>query len=75
MPFSAQWASSGPPWWPENDATRIAMLFAAMHPERVGHLVLMNPAARRIWAAHYPIGMPPGRSRGSWGGSRRAGEP
>jgi class 3 adenylate cyclase/alpha-beta hydrolase superfamily lysophospholipase len=42
-----------------DDATRIAMLFAAMHPERVSHLVLINPAARRVWAADYPIGMPP----------------
>jgi class 3 adenylate cyclase len=41
------------------DATRIAMLFAAMHPERVSHLVLFNAAARRLWAADYPIGMPP----------------
>jgi class 3 adenylate cyclase len=37
----------------------IAILYAAMHPERVSALVLVNTAARFIAADDYPIGAPP----------------
>jgi pimeloyl-ACP methyl ester carboxylesterase len=42
-----------------NDGGRIAILFAAMHPQQVSQLVLVNAAARRVWAEDYQIGMPP----------------
>jgi class 3 adenylate cyclase len=38
------------------DAGPIAMLYAAMHPERVRALVLLNTTARYLRAADYPIG-------------------
>ena len=41
------------------DAGPIAILFAAMHPERVSALVLLNTAARMSVAADYPIGAAP----------------
>jgi class 3 adenylate cyclase/alpha-beta hydrolase superfamily lysophospholipase len=41
------------------DAGRIAALFAAMNPERLTHLVLINSSARRLWADDYPIGISP----------------
>jgi class 3 adenylate cyclase len=37
----------------------IAILFAAMHPERVSHLVLLNTTARYQEADGYPIGFLP----------------
>ena len=37
----------------------IALLFAAMHPERVSHLVLMHTTARYMAADDYPIGISP----------------
>jgi class 3 adenylate cyclase len=37
----------------------IALLFAAMHPERVSHLVLMHTTARYMAADDYPIGASP----------------
>jgi class 3 adenylate cyclase len=37
----------------------IAVLFAAMHPERVGSLILINTAARYVEAPDYPIGVTP----------------
>ena len=37
----------------------IALLFAAMHPERVSHLVLMHTTARYMAADDYPIGVSP----------------
>ncbi len=37
----------------------IAVLFAAMHPERVGSLILINTAARYMEAHDYPIGVAP----------------
>jgi class 3 adenylate cyclase len=37
----------------------IAVLFAAMHPERVSHLILINTTARYLEAADYPIGVSP----------------
>lgn len=37
----------------------IALLFAAMHPERVSHVVLMSTAARSVAADDYPFGMAP----------------
>jgi class 3 adenylate cyclase/alpha-beta hydrolase superfamily lysophospholipase len=39
------------------DAGPIAMLFAAMHPERVSALVLFNTTARYLVADDYPIGV------------------
>ncbi|HXW81277.1 MAG TPA: adenylate/guanylate cyclase domain-containing protein [Acidimicrobiales bacterium] len=41
------------------DAGPIAMLFAAMHPERVTSLVLVNTAARYMATDDYPIGVSP----------------
>jgi len=40
------------------DMGPIAMLYAAMHPERVRALVLMNTFARYVEAEDYPIGVP-----------------
>ena len=40
------------------DAGPIAILFAAMHPERVSALVLFNTTARFVAADDYPVGMP-----------------
>jgi class 3 adenylate cyclase len=40
------------------DTGPIAILFAAMHPERVRALVLRNTTARFLEADDYPIGMP-----------------
>ena len=37
----------------------IAILFAAMHPERVGSLILINTAARYMEEDDYPIGAAP----------------
>src|SRR6202166_991963 len=37
----------------------IAILFAAMHPERVSSLILLNTTARYLEAEDYPIGVPP----------------
>ncbi len=39
------------------DASPIAILYAAMHPERVSALVLVNGGARFLWAEDYPMGM------------------
>jgi class 3 adenylate cyclase/pimeloyl-ACP methyl ester carboxylesterase len=41
------------------DAGPIAILFVAMHPERVSGLVLFNTTARFMAADDYPVGMPP----------------
>jgi class 3 adenylate cyclase len=41
------------------DAGPIAILFAAMHPQRVNALVLFNTTARYLVADDYPIGLPP----------------
>ena len=38
-----------------NEVGPIAVLFAAMHPERVGSLILINTAARYMEAPDYPI--------------------
>jgi class 3 adenylate cyclase len=40
------------------DTGPIAMLYAALHPERVRALVLMNTFARYVEAEDYPIGVP-----------------
>ena len=40
------------------DTGPIAILYAAMHPERVHALVLMNTFARYVEADDYPIGVP-----------------
>jgi class 3 adenylate cyclase len=40
------------------DSGPMAILFAAMHPERVSGLVLLNTGARFIEADDYPIGIP-----------------
>jgi len=42
-----------------NETGPMAILFAAMHPERVGSLVLFNTEARYLEADDYPIGVPP----------------
>ena len=42
-----------------NEVGPIAVLFAAMHPERVGSLILINTAARYMEASDYPIGVAP----------------
>ena len=42
-----------------NEVGPIAVLFAAMHPERVGSLILVNTAARYMEAPDYPIGVSP----------------
>jgi pimeloyl-ACP methyl ester carboxylesterase len=41
------------------DAGPIAILFTAMHPERVRALVLLNTSARDLVAEDYPIGRTP----------------
>jgi class 3 adenylate cyclase len=41
------------------DAGPIAVLFAAMHPDRVTHLILGNTSARFLVADDYPIGLAP----------------
>jgi class 3 adenylate cyclase len=41
------------------DTGPIAILYTAMHPERVSALVLLNTAARFIQAEDYPIGVAP----------------
>jgi class 3 adenylate cyclase len=41
------------------DAGPIAILFAAMHPELVSALILINTNARYLEADDYPIGAPP----------------
>jgi pimeloyl-ACP methyl ester carboxylesterase len=41
------------------DSGPIAILFAAMHPQRVSALVLFYPTARYLVAPDYPIGMSP----------------
>jgi class 3 adenylate cyclase/pimeloyl-ACP methyl ester carboxylesterase len=41
------------------EAGAIAVLFAAMHPERVKALILFNTAARYMSAGDYPIGAAP----------------
>jgi len=43
----------------ELDAGPFAMLYAALHPERVKALVLSNTAARYVRADDYPIGVEP----------------
>jgi class 3 adenylate cyclase len=42
----------------EQDAGPAAILYAAMHPERVSALVLANASARYLIADDYPIGFP-----------------
>jgi pimeloyl-ACP methyl ester carboxylesterase len=42
-----------------NDAGPIAILYSAMHPERVSSLILLNAAARFTEADDYPIGASP----------------
>jgi class 3 adenylate cyclase/pimeloyl-ACP methyl ester carboxylesterase len=42
-----------------NEVGPIAVLFAAMHPERVGSVILINTAARYMEAPDYPIGVAP----------------
>ena len=41
------------------DAGPIAMMFAAMHPERVSSLILLNASARPSYSEDYPIGLSP----------------
>jgi hypothetical protein len=56
------------------DASPVALQFAALHPERVAGLVLVNAAARFLRADDYPIGASPddvdaliALLRASWG--------
>src|SRR5262249_55419147 len=39
------------------DSGPIAIMFAAMHPERVSELILLNTTARYSWAQDYPVGV------------------
>ena len=48
-----------------NEVSPMAVLFAAMHPERVGSLILINTSARYIEAPDYPIGVDPATIDGS----------
>src|SRR5204862_4659090 len=41
------------------DAGQIALMYTAMHPERVSALVLLNTAARGMQAEDYPDGLTP----------------
>ncbi|HUA96641.1 MAG TPA: adenylate/guanylate cyclase domain-containing protein [Acidimicrobiales bacterium] len=41
------------------DAGALAILFAAMHPERVQALIVLNSSARFRWSEDYPIGVAP----------------
>jgi class 3 adenylate cyclase len=41
------------------DTGPIAILYAAMHPERVNALILLNTGARFLYAEDYPIGIVP----------------
>jgi class 3 adenylate cyclase len=40
------------------EAGPVAMLLAAMHPERVESLVVVNSYARALWDTDYPAGLP-----------------
>src|SRR6202163_2483242 len=41
------------------DAGALAVLYAAMHPERVSALILLNSSARYTWSEDYPAGVSP----------------
>jgi len=41
------------------DAGALAVLYAAMHPERVSALILLNSSARYTWSENYPAGASP----------------
>jgi class 3 adenylate cyclase len=41
-----------------DDGALVAMLLAAMRPDRVSHVILVNAAARLIRSDDYPIGIP-----------------
>ena len=41
-------------FWTAQDASRLALLFAATYPERTTALTLYQPAARGVWAEDYP---------------------
>jgi pimeloyl-ACP methyl ester carboxylesterase len=43
----------------ENDGGATGLLFTAMHPERVGGLILADTTARRLRADDYPMGVAP----------------
>ncbi|KAA0274335.1 MAG: alpha/beta fold hydrolase [Acidobacteria bacterium] len=45
------------------EATMLAVVFAATHPERVSHLVLLHPMARMIRAPGYDAGWPDEETR------------
>src|SRR5512132_521416 len=40
--------------WTAQDASRLALLFAATYPERTTALTLYQPTARGVWAEDYP---------------------
>jgi len=42
--------------WSESEGAMLATVFAASHPERVSHLVLLHPMARSVKAEDYPAG-------------------
>ncbi|HEX2389054.1 MAG TPA: adenylate/guanylate cyclase domain-containing protein [Solirubrobacterales bacterium] len=42
--------------WAESEGAMLATVFAATHPERVSHLVLLHPMARMTVAEDYPAG-------------------
>jgi class 3 adenylate cyclase len=41
-------------FWTAQDASRLALLFAATYPERTTALTLYQPTARGVWADDYP---------------------
>jgi class 3 adenylate cyclase/pimeloyl-ACP methyl ester carboxylesterase len=41
------------------DAGALSILYAAMHPERVRALILLNSSARYTWSEDYPVGAAP----------------
>jgi class 3 adenylate cyclase/pimeloyl-ACP methyl ester carboxylesterase len=41
------------------DAGALSVLYAAMHPERVSSLILLNSSARFTWCDDYPVGVSP----------------
>lgn len=49
--------------WSESEGAMLATMFAASHPERVSHLVLLHPMARTTMAADYPAGWPDQETR------------
>jgi class 3 adenylate cyclase len=45
---------------------KVAIMLAAMHPDRVSSLVVVNGAARWRWAPDYPVGRSPEEEKTVW---------